>query len=323
MGLKFDSFDMKEFMMRILVLLMMVLMVPSAAQARSEGIAAVVNDGAISFSDLSSRMQLIIASSGLPNNEDTQKKLVPQILKSLIEEELQAQEAARLEVAVTDAELQGEFDSVAKLNGLTPEQFMERLSKSGADIPSFQRQLKARVAWSKVFVASLRGQVRVTDADVDAYLERKRAQIGKTEYLLSEIFLPVDELSDEAEVKRLARDVVADLRAKKVQFGAVAQQISKAPGALKGGALGWVQSDQLDADVAGAVMAMTPKTISAPLRSVAGYQIFYLSDTRAITEESIPSPDAVRQQLGAQRSERISRNRLADLRSAAFIDIRL
>jgi peptidyl-prolyl cis-trans isomerase SurA len=46
-------------------------------------------------------------SSGLPDNADVRAHLLPQILRSLIDEQLQAQEAKRLDLSVS----KGEVDS--------------------------------------------------------------------------------------------------------------------------------------------------------------------------------------------------------------------
>ena len=55
-------------------------------------IVAIVNDEPITIMDLNSRTQLIIASSNLPNNIETKRNLQGQIIQSLIQEKLQAQD---------------------------------------------------------------------------------------------------------------------------------------------------------------------------------------------------------------------------------------
>ena len=53
--------------------------------ARTETIAAVVNEDAISMSDMNDRLKLILTSSGLPDNEEIRSKILPQVMGSLIE----------------------------------------------------------------------------------------------------------------------------------------------------------------------------------------------------------------------------------------------
>ena len=74
--------------------------------ARSEGIAVIVNDDAITVSDVNDRMRLIVSSSGLPNTSDIRNKLMPQIIGSLVEEQIRLQEARRLNLDITPQEIE-------------------------------------------------------------------------------------------------------------------------------------------------------------------------------------------------------------------------
>lgn len=307
----------------LLVLLTALVALPlRAGFAQSEGIAVVVNDEIISFSDVRDRVNLIIASSGLPDGADTREKLTPQIVNSLIEEALQFQEAERLGLSVPDSEVDKAFASIAESNGAPIDAFRDAMVGRGISLDSLYRQLRAGIIWRRVFSVSLLPEMNVTDFDVDSFVQRLERDAGKTEYLLSEIFLPVDGADDEAAARDLARKVVADIRAKRVPFASVAQQISRAPGASRGGLLGWVQSGQLDGVLAQAVKDMDVKTTADPVRSLDGYHIFYLSEKREIDAESIPSSEKIRDLIVAERADRISSNRLNELRSEAFIEYR-
>ena len=116
--------------------------------------------------------------------------------------------------------------------------------------------------------------------------------------------------------------VPKDIKAQKAKFSAVAQQISKAPGASQGGMMGWVQAEQMDKNLASAAQKLEPKSVSDPIRSLAGYHILYLIESRVITASSIPEENKVREILFGQRADRASRGRIVDLRNAAFIEYR-
>ena len=68
-------------------------------------IAAIVNDQIISSRDLNDRIHLVITLSKLPNTLQTQNRLKSQILKQLIDEKLEVQEAKRLRISVSDADM--------------------------------------------------------------------------------------------------------------------------------------------------------------------------------------------------------------------------
>ena len=68
-------------------------------------IAAVVNDEIVSIQDLRERVRMVIVTSGLPNSPEVAQRLAPQVLRTLIDEQLQLQEAARLNISITEEEL--------------------------------------------------------------------------------------------------------------------------------------------------------------------------------------------------------------------------
>src|SRR5580704_1405043 len=67
-------------------------------------IAAVVNDEVISVFDLVSRMRLVELSSNLPDTPETRQRIGGQVLRALVDEKLQLQEAKRQNVVATDDE---------------------------------------------------------------------------------------------------------------------------------------------------------------------------------------------------------------------------
>ena len=89
------------------------------AQAPTQRIAAVVNDDVITTQDLIDRINLGIATSGLPNDDATRQRLAPQVLRGFIDEKLQLQEAKRLGTDVTDAEIDQALQTIAQRNRTT------------------------------------------------------------------------------------------------------------------------------------------------------------------------------------------------------------
>ena len=118
--------------MRLFLIICMALILgmgaPVGAQTNhTERIATIVNEDVISFSDVSDRMLLVLISSGLPDNPDIREKLLPQVVTSLIDEQLMLQEANRLEIAVSSEEINGAFSQVAEQNNMPPDKFKDVL----------------------------------------------------------------------------------------------------------------------------------------------------------------------------------------------------
>ncbi len=293
------------------------------ALARSGVIALVVNDDVISRSDVDARMRLIMVSSGLPNNEQTYTQLLPQIIGSLVDEQIKLQEAEKQELVVSQADIDKGFATIAAQNKFTPEQFSAAIRSSGVRISTLYAQIRAEIAWSKVVQARLRSQVSISDSDVDVRVERIAAAKGKGEYLLSEIFLPVDDAKEEPKLRQLALRLSRDIRGGKASFVKVAQQFSKAAGSAGGGDLGWIQQGQLAEEMDQVLSTLEKGRISDPVRSLSGFHILLVRDKRVISDETIPNRESVRQAIGLERLNRLQRQYFLDLKSAALIENRL
>lgn len=287
------------------------------------GIAAVVNDEAISMSDVMDRMKLVIVSSGLPDTPEIRAKIKNQIIENLIEEQLKFQEAARNKIKVSEEDINDGFKIIAEQNKFSVDQFKEIIQKQGVPLATLTRQIKAQLAWNDVIKTVLKKQVDVSDVDVNTRLERLKSKIGQTEYLVSEIFLPLDNPQRNNELRQFAQRMAAELQAKKAPFGAVAAQFSKAAGAEKGGSLGWIQPGYLGDSLDKALVTLAEGQVSDVIETPEGLYILALQKKRTISEESIPGHDELINMIGFERLDRVQQRTLLDLKSAAFIDRRV
>lgn len=242
-------------------------------------IAATVNEDVISVYDLVSRTRLAIVASRLEDNNETRQRLARQLLRIMIEEKLQLQEAKRVGVDVSNKEIEEAIQRIEQSNRWPPGQLQAFLQ--GAQIPSaaIVEQIRASIAWQKVMRRRLRPQVDISDLEVDEALAKLRENIGKPEYRVAEIVLPVERPELEAEVQRSAETIVQRVRAG-TPFPILAQQFSQSPSAAAGGDLGWLQPGQLESQLEQAVRNMQPRDVSAPLRTLTGFHVLYLIERR-------------------------------------------
>lgn len=297
---------------------------PSAAQAARQGtIVAVVNDEAISAADLDARMRLIMISSGLPQTADMKERMQPQILNMLIEERLKIQEAARLDIVVSPEDINTGLAQIASQNDMTADQFRAVLRQENIPLFTIEEQIRAEVAWGGVIQTALRPQIVVTDSEIDTRIERLRADIGTTEYLLSEIFLPVDEPDDDASARQLAERLRGEVSQGRAPFPAVAGQFSQGASAATGGDIGWIQKGQLAEELDEALGRLDEGDLSRPVRSLSGYHLLLLRAKRVIAEDNIPSTEDIHNRIGMERLERLQRRYLLDLKAEGFIEQRV
>lgn len=257
---------------------------PPAAHAQQvQRIAAVVNDEIISVRDLRNRIEMVIVTSELPRTNETAQRLAPQVLRNLIDEQLQMQEADRLSVTISDSEMERARSDLEARNGLRPGQFHDFVTQLGIDPGTVERQLRSNLLWSKLVQRRFASQVEISAEEVEETRARLAADVGKEQKRVSEILLTIDDPTKENDIVQLANRLVEQLRGG-ASFGSVARQFSQAANANVGGDIGWVLSDQLAPELADAVSAMSVGEVSDPIRTIVGYHILQVSDTRVLAK---------------------------------------
>lgn len=311
-------------MMRVFLLLLLVVSVTpfSAAHAGKESIVAVVNQGVVTASDLKARLDLIAASTGLPPSKELNEKLRPQVLDMLIEELVKTQEANRLQIDVDPKEIDEGFASIAQQNNIPADTFRKALQQRGIRISTMNDQIRSQLAWNKVIQKRIRPRVDVSEADIDSELETLRAAIGKTQYRVAEIFLPVSEQTKSSDVDNLARKLSDQLQNTPEAFPKVARQFSHSAGAEQGGMIGWVFGGQMPEEVDAVLASLEKGKVSAPIKTASGYYILLVVDKRQLSEETLPSREEILQRIGTGRLDRAQRRYLMDLMSSSFIEKR-
>ena len=255
---------------------------PAPAGAGTMAIAAVVNEDVITMYDVQTRVAMFMATSGMENSPEMQRRLIPQVVQALIDERLKLQEAKRLKIETPDTEVRQSVDLIEQNNNMQPGTFRKMLEERGVDMSSLYSQIEADVAWMKVVRQELRRDVTIAPEEVKTVVARLTANQGKPENEVSEIFLPLNVTSSESDVRQLAERLVQQARTG-TPFPALAQQFSQSPTAAVGGDLGWVLRGELEEEVDQTIARMEPGEISDPIRTNAplGYHIVQLRARRA------------------------------------------
>ena len=262
-----------------LLLPMLLLASPAALQAQEQRIAAIVNDEVVSAQDLNERLGLVLLTSRIQDQEQARQQLSPQVLRSLIEETLQLQEAKRLSIDVAPDELNRALADIASRNQMSPDQLEQMLASNKIDPKTLKNQLRAQISWLKIVNQRLRPQVNVTVDQLEIAVEEAKRNQGQPEYLLSEIVLPVDSPRDEPRVAADAARLVRTL-SEGANFEALARQVSASATARQGGDVGWVPASTIPPELESALERLRPGDVSEPLRSPVGFYIFQLRDRR-------------------------------------------
>lgn len=251
---------------------------PAVAQDLQR-IAAIVNDQVVSGFDVEQRINLVISSAGLRNTASTRRRLRGQVLRGLVDERLQIQEAQRFNIRVTETDFNRAYKVIERQNGVRAGDVEQFLNAKGVTKFALNAQLEAEIAWGKLIRRRLEPTVVIGDDEVDEMIARIKDNAGKTQHLVSEIFLPVESPENEPEVRAAALRLVEQLR-QGAQFAAIARQFSRGSTASSGGDVGWVQAGQLAPQLDEAIERLEVGKISEPIKAPGGFYIVQLKERR-------------------------------------------
>ncbi len=303
--------------------------VSGMARAQEERIAAIVNDDVISAYDIAQREALVITSAQLPDDEATRRRIRPEVVRTLINEALQLQEARKMNIKVSDEELALAVDDLERRNKMAKGQIFRILSRAGIDKATLLRQLRAEIAWGKVIRRRFGARAQVSEDEIDQKLAEIRSRAGKEEYLIDEIFIPYDRASTQAETVASARRLIRELR-QGASFAELARQFSQGLSAKQGGSIGWILPEQLAPELARAIRGAEIGAIKGPVVTPSGVYVLKISNRRKILGKDLsksriklsqvvlplpknPGKEDIRSQLALAREIRASLSSCEDI----------
>ncbi|CAA7627196.1 peptidylprolyl isomerase [Magnetospirillum sp. SS-4] len=254
--------------------------IPFSGRAQDiDRIAAVVNDDVISLRDLDTRLKMALVMTGLPDNIENRRRAVPQVLRKMVDERLQVQEATRVGVSVSGDDVNRSIRNLEQQNGMPPGGLAAYMTQRGIDIDAIRDQIRADLTWMKLTGRMLQQSIRASEEEINDRLETMRQKIGRPEYNLAEIVLGAETPSQEEESRRLGERLIDQLKAG-APFAALARQFSQSATAGQGGVLGWMSDATLDDEVREAVAPLEKDQISPLIRTGNGFTIIAMIDKR-------------------------------------------
>ncbi len=242
---------------------------------------AIVNGDIITGTDVSQRLALIVAANGGEVSEEEKQRLRLQVLRNLIDETLQIQEAEANEISISDDEVDATFRQVAQQNFKQDlDAFDQYLRTQGSSTDTLKRQIKGELAWSRLLRRNIQPFINVGDEEVNAIIERLKASKGTTEFRIGEIYMSATQ-ETAPQVAENMRKILEQIRGGG-SFVAYARQFSEASTAATGGDLGWVRPAQLPQTLAEAAEQMQVGQVVGPVEVPGGFSILYLIDSRQV-----------------------------------------
>ena len=297
----------------ITVMLLPAAIMPAMGQS---AVRVLVNDDPITTQDIKSRTQMLrVCSRGAQGEKEA--------IEQLIDETLMLQEAERLRVVVSDAEVEQELADRAKRAGTTPDVFTQAMRQAGVDPQTFRRFLRANKAWSQIVRSRYRATVQVSEQDIAAALASREVkpeeQAAAYEYMLQQILFVVPGKAGagvDAQQRNAATAFLGNFKGCDQSL----QQAGGVPGVVVKPTVRR-EENQIPAALKERLTAMTVGEIAGPERVEDGYQLVAVCAKKEIPGQTVAAEE-VRSELSSEKGELLARRYLRDLRSDAVIDYR-
>ncbi len=311
---------------------------PTTTSSGSLAIAAVVGEQAISSFDVNNRIKFILSTTKMSNNSEVIANIKPQVIRTLIDEKLQIQEAEKNSITIDDKEVEKAIAGIEAQRGMPAGEIAKMLAASNIPAQTFNDQIRSQLAWSKLLGRTVRSRIKISDDEV-ALAQKNNNLSAPTpspkveetkikEVEIAVINLPVDKPQREADAKKLSEKLTSELN-KGANFEEVARQFS----ASGDGKSFWIAPEQLEVRVANALRSTKEGSITAPIRTSDGFSIIKLLHIRMQKnisknedkKEPVAAPasaDIAREYLFRQKFDLEAQKYMRDLRRKAFIDIR-
>jgi len=156
-------------------------MIQPAAAEQLNRVAAVVNGNIITMYDLERNAYPELARAHINPNNPSQKSqadaIMHKVLDMMILDILYQNEAKRLKVDVSDADVDKEITNMYRSRRMTKQQFEQALARDGMTLTQLRRQTKSSLLRQKVLSQQVGRRTIVTPDEIKAYYEAHKSSM--------------------------------------------------------------------------------------------------------------------------------------------------
>jgi peptidyl-prolyl cis-trans isomerase C len=299
---------------------------PGGARAQHAGDAVRVNGAGIPNERLDRFLVEYLAQKGRNaqaiRHPEAYRQYRREALDQLVDDELLWQEAVRLGLVATPAQVEAAV-AEGRARYPAPGEFARRLERAGLTEQTYPAWARRQASIQKLLAGRL-GALTVTDAEVHAhYLAHPESFTSPLELRVRHVLRQADVGAPPAERARARAEAeeVRQLAAAGRDLGALARERSQDGTAAAGGDLGWVARGTMVPEFEAAAFALPDGGISAVVETVFGFHVVQVQARRG----GEPVPEAkvageIREGLLAQKRADAVQDLLADLRAKAKIE---
>jgi peptidyl-prolyl cis-trans isomerase SurA len=325
---------MQGQLMRITVVTICLLVTTFLSAASAElisGIAAIVNDEAITTYEVNREFAIVLREeekkTGQPLAPEALKTLRQDLLTAMIDRKLVRQKIKELNIAISEEEVRQSIEDVKKQNKLSQEALVSALLAQGLSFDQYRAQIKEQLERLRLMSQEVKSKIQVGEKEVRDYYDANISQYTEDPtYRARHIFLKIDKNASNEQIKKVmirAADIMAEAGSG-ADFAELSKKYSDDPGAAKdGGDLGTFKKGDMLPEIENAVINMKPGEISELVSTSAGFHIIKLEEKnpgKAKPFESVKG--MIDDLLYRKKSEERFKQWAEELRKSAAIEIK-
>jgi peptidyl-prolyl cis-trans isomerase SurA len=262
------------------------------------------------------------------------EQLRKDILRSMIDQKLIRQEAAKQGIVVTSEEIDQMVEQMLQANNMSREELNSQLEQSGVDAAAYRSSIESQIYQTKLLNRDVRSRIVITEeAILDYYDTSYTKHIPEGGYYLLQIGISWGEAEgDDLDPAVLEeRKLSARQRAERVHklavsgsdFKELARKFSDLPSKAEGGDIGVFEESEMASYMRGAVTSLNPGQVSEIIETPVGYQFFKLLSSKEGGIVTIAPYSEVKEEIREKLYDRELRKEfeewIEDIRSEAYI----
>lgn len=252
-------------------------------------IAAVVDDGIILESDVNNMLNKVKLSAQeadqqLPDDVTLRR----QILSQLIMDDIILQLAARVNITISDEQLNQAISNIAAHNHMTLDQLRNRLAHDGKDYSTYRTQIREEMLTAKVRNSEVSRRVTILPQEVDSLAKQIAVQTDNdSEFNLSHILisLPENPSRDEVDTAEALANSLIEQSENGSDFDKLATTYPIDSQALTSDQMGWGKLEELPSLFVEHLQGVQKGSIVGPIRSDVGFHILKVNNIRGADQK--------------------------------------
>ena len=285
--------------------------------AWAAGIAVLVNDEPITDYDVQQRMKLTALSTRKPQNA----KMRQEVIDELIDERLILQDAKKLNITISKAQINGALNNMAQRSGRNAAQLTQLLRQMGVNVSTLEARIAAQMAWRDVIQARFRRNVRVREQDIDQFLNTlgDKRTATRYEYDIKAILLLTGNNTSQAALSQ--RRAEATRIASRIRdCGSLTKLVTSVRDAVVRD-LGRRSSEQLPAAEQEMFAKLEVNGVTPPRLGKDGVEMFVICAKQEVVDDGAARLEA-QNKLANDEFSALAKRHMRDLRQSAVIERR-